>query len=318
MFCVQETVYSATSTRRKRMKIQGRGQAKILLPHERELLFTQGFACSRDIAFNTACYYLACRIDEACQIRLHDVYEGDVVRKVILLRKQTTKGKQATREIATHPKLAAALKQYRQDAQELLSIKQTIGNWDPLSVTYAHNARQGDCIVCPGCSSDQTRKVGFHQRDRDRKEPVHVCKACKRRFFEKTLLGDHPDLRDAIIRLGVYSSRSFGFLGLNPDNPYLFPGLQGNGHIGTMPMSTVLRKACQKLGIVGVSSHSWRRTALTKMYRGGVPLKVIQEISGHRSLAALQLYLEVDREQVEAAVICLPSLFSGHEASFQA
>lgn len=300
------------------MKIQGRGQAKILSLHERELLFTQGFTCSRDLVFNKVLYYLVCRIAEGSQLRVHDVFLGDAVRDVIILRKQTTKGKQATREVATHPKLAAALMQYRRDAQELLSIKQTIGDWDPLSVRYAHNARQGDRIVCPDCSSDQTKEVWFYHRDRDHNEPVHVCKACKRRFFEKTILGDHPEIRDAIIRLGVYSSRFYGFLGLNPDNPYLFPGLHGNGHIGTMPMSIVLKKACKKLGIVGVSSHSWRRTALTEMYRRGVPLKVIQEISGHRSLAALQLYLEVDPEQVEAAVSSLPSLFSSPTIGFQA
>ena len=81
------------------MKIKGRGQAKVFTREEREALFTQGFQCSRDLAFNKACYYLACRIKESCQLRLNDVYQGDAVRNVIILRKQTTKGKQATREI---------------------------------------------------------------------------------------------------------------------------------------------------------------------------------------------------------------------------
>jgi integrase len=300
------------------MKIQRRGQAKVITSTERELLFTQGFTCSRDLAFNKVLNYLCCRIAEGSQVRWHDVFQGDAVRDVIILRKQTTKGKQATREVATHPKLAAALTQYRQDAQELLSIKQTIGDWDPLSVRYAYNARQGDRIVCPDCGSDQTRKVGFYYRDRNHKEQVHVCKVCKRRFRENTLLGVHPEIRAAIIRLGVYSSRTYGFLGLDPANPYLFPGSKGKGHIGTAPMQLVLREACQKLGIVGVSSHSWRRTALTEMYRRGVPLKTIQKISGHESLAALQLYLEVDPEQVEAAVFFLPSLFSDPAVSFVA
>ena len=299
------------------MKIKGRGQAKVLTREEREALFTQGFQCSRDLAFNKACYYLACRIDESCQLRLNDVYQGDAVRNVIILRKQTTKGKQATREIATHPNLAVALEQYMRDSKELLHIRQMIGDWEYCSVLHAHNARQGERIVCPSCSSDQTRKVGFYH-GQNHSKPVHVCKACGRRFFEKTTLGDHPDIREAIIRLGVYSSRTFGFVGLNPANPYLFPGLQGNGHIGTMPMHISLKKACKKLGIVGASSHSWRRTALTEMYRHRVPLKTIQKISGHKSLAALQLYLEVDREQVEAAVTSLPSLFSDDDISFEA
>ncbi|WP_399313343.1 tyrosine-type recombinase/integrase [Trichocoleus sp. FACHB-262] len=50
---------------------------------------------------------------------------------------------------------------------------------------------------------------------------------------------------------------------------------------------------------MGVSTHSFRRTALTQMSSAGVPLRVIQEISGHRSLQALQRYLEVSELQLE-------------------
>jgi len=34
----------------------------------------------------------------------------------------------------------------------------------------------------------------------------------------------------------------------------------------------------------------------------GIPLRVIQEISGHESLAELQKYLEVSDEQLEQAI----------------
>ncbi|MBD2093742.1 tyrosine-type recombinase/integrase [Trichocoleus sp. FACHB-591] len=54
-----------------------------------------------------------------------------------------------------------------------------------------------------------------------------------------------------------------------------------------------------RLGLVGVSTHSFRRTALTQMSSAGMPLRVIQEISGHRSLQALQRYLEVSELQLE-------------------
>ena len=44
------------------------------------------------------------------------------------------------------------------------------------------------------------------------------------------------------------------------------------------------------------------------MSNEGIPLRIIQEISGHRSLAALQKYLEVSPEQVRGAVSSLSML----------
>ena len=51
-------------------------------------------------------------------------------------------------------------------------------------------------------------------------------------------------------------------------------------------------------GLSGVSSHSFRRTQLTELYRDGWTLREIQQISGHRSLQSLQEYLDVDRDMV--------------------
>ncbi len=71
----------------------------------------------------------------------------------------------------------------------------------------------------------------------------------------------------------------------------------------TMPLSSAafdkeLRKVCEWNGLLGVSSHSYRRTQLTELYRDGWTLREIQQISGHRSLASLQEYLDVDRDKV--------------------
>ena len=64
----------------------------------------------------------------------------------------------------------------------------------------------------------------------------------------------------------------------------------------------ILRAATERVGIVGVSTHSFRRTALTRLHQQGVPLRIIQEISGHKSLATLQKYLEVTEEEKENAL----------------
>jgi len=62
------------------------------------------------------------------------------------------------------------------------------------------------------------------------------------------------------------------------------------------------------VGIEGGSTHSFRRTALTQMSNAGIPLRIIQEVSGHRSLSQLQNYLEVQDSQVLGAVTALSML----------
>ena len=64
----------------------------------------------------------------------------------------------------------------------------------------------------------------------------------------------------------------------------------------------ILRTACQRIGVEGVSTHSFRRTALTQMHNAGISLRHIQEISGHNDLETLQRYLEVSPEQRKQAV----------------
>ncbi|HEY9295812.1 MAG TPA: site-specific integrase, partial [Phormidium sp.] len=85
------------------------------------------------------------------------------------------------------------------------------------------------------------------------------------------------------------------------------PGLLFPGGRPAMPMTRfmadkILKKACERVGIVGVSTHSFRRTALTQMCSAGIPLRHIQEISGHNDLGTLQRYLEVSPDQRRKAV----------------
>ena len=89
---------------------------------------------------------------------------------------------------------------------------------------------------------------------------------------------------------------------------YLFPGRHGILHINSDSAARILREACALVGIEGVSTHSFRRTALTQMSDTGIPLRVIQEVSGHRTLTELQKYLEVRPEQVRGAVAALSML----------
>ena len=83
----------------------------------------------------------------------------------------------------------------------------------------------------------------------------------------------------------------------------LFPGMRGRSPTLTrFSADKILKAACLSVGLVGVSTHSFRRTALTMMSSAGIPLRVIQEISGHNDLGTLQRYLEVSPEQRRSAV----------------
>ena len=115
----------------------------------------------------------------------------------------------------------------------------------------------------------------------------------------------HPQLREYLEvyqKKGLYSdlqSRSLR------DRPLLFPGRHGRNHIHKASADKILRDVCLKLEIEGVSTHSFRRTALTRMSDAGVPLRHIQAISGHKTLAALERYLGVTEQQKENAISTL-------------
>ncbi len=93
---------------------------------------------------------------------------------------------------------------------------------------------------------------------------------------------------------------------------WLFPGgvfrEEQDHHINPDSASRVLRKAFERVDIDGASTHSMRRTALTQMSNAGIPLRTIQEISGHRNLEQLQQYLEIKPEQVKGAIAILSML----------
>lgn len=114
----------------------------------------------------------------------------------------------------------------------------------------------------------------------------------------------HPELKNL---LTAYESDMW------EGSLYLFPGRHTAhlwAHLQPESAHRLLRLACRRLGIEGVSTHSFRRTALTRLSNAGVPLRVIQEISGHSSLAVLSRYLEVTDRQVSEAILSLPVLGS--------
>ena len=58
----------------------------------------------------------------------------------------------------------------------------------------------------------------------------------------------------------------------------------------------------RRAGIDGASSHSGRRSFITKLAHAGISAKVIMELAGHKHLGTTQRYIEVNDEMKRAAV----------------
>jgi len=89
-------------------------------------------------------------------------------------------------------------------------------------------------------------------------------------------------------------------------SPWLFPSTDApENHIGRIRAHNILTEAFDSVSIEGASTHSMRRTCLTNMSRAGIPLRTIQEISGHSNLGQLQEYLAVDPADSHRAIMSL-------------
>ncbi|NJP11108.1 MAG: site-specific integrase [Leptolyngbyaceae cyanobacterium RU_5_1] len=87
-----------------------------------------------------------------------------------------------------------------------------------------------------------------------------------------------------------------------PTTGYLFPG-KYKGSITTQSVDLALRQACDYLGFKGVSTHSFRRSLLTHLYRAGHSLRTLQQISGHSDIGNLARYLDCDRDEATKALM---------------
>ena len=86
---------------------------------------------------------------------------------------------------------------------------------------------------------------------------------------------------------------------------YIFYGRFNGSHITSRAFFLALEKSLERAKIRGATSHSFRRRQLTKLHKSGLPLKIIQSLSGHSSLNTLSLYLQVDDEDKKRAISLL-------------
>ena len=84
---------------------------------------------------------------------------------------------------------------------------------------------------------------------------------------------------------------------------YLFPSPRKPGCcITTRNADIILRTALEKAGIVGASTHSTRRSFITRLSEQGTKIAVIKKITGHKDVKSLMRYIEVSPNAIESAI----------------
>jgi len=90
-----------------------------------------------------------------------------------------------------------------------------------------------------------------------------------------------------------------------PDKGFLFPSLyKENQHLSRQAIDKAFRRAVKKAGLnnQGFSLYSPRREFITHLNNMGYDIKVIQKLSGHRSISSLIRYIDVTEDQLKNAI----------------
>ncbi len=91
-----------------------------------------------------------------------------------------------------------------------------------------------------------------------------------------------------------------GLGGVGPNDPLLTS--QKGGRFSANSLCQLFGRLYLEAGLSGASSHSGRRTFITKLAGAGVSAKAIMTLAGHRNLATTQRYIDVTDEMLKAAV----------------
>ncbi len=70
-------------------------------------------------------------------------------------------------------------------------------------------------------------------------------------------------------------------------------------------MTQMLSEVFNKANLSNCTAHSLRRSFITRLANNAINLRAIQKMSGHSSLANVQIYIDVSEEQLENAVNAL-------------
>jgi integrase/recombinase XerD len=90
-----------------------------------------------------------------------------------------------------------------------------------------------------------------------------------------------------------------------PSSGYLFPSSSiKDSHLSDRAADAAFRRALERAGLneLGYTTHSTRRGLINRLHEAGTSLKVIQSITGHKSLSVLSGYIDVSDSQRRHAI----------------
>lgn len=79
----------------------------------------------------------------------------------------------------------------------------------------------------------------------------------------------------------------------------VFISEKGAERLTVRTVHRLVQRSAIRVGIFGVSPHTLRHCFATHLLERGAPLKVVQELLGHESIAATQRYLSITAEQMK-------------------
>ena len=86
----------------------------------------------------------------------------------------------------------------------------------------------------------------------------------------------------------------------DPQRP-LFASQKG-GHFSANTMCQLFLDIYKAVGLKDASSHSGRRTYITRLANKGVGVRLLAELAGHSHISTTQRYIDVNSEQLSEAV----------------
>ena len=113
------------------------------------------------------------------------------------------------------------------------------------------------------------------------------------------LIPIHPDLAKALAAWRKSSGRKASGLKSSADSTYVVRSERG-GQMTPLSVVVWFNRAFHKVGLKGCSSHSGRRTFITRaarlVHRAGGSLRDVQLLAGHRSIQTTQRYIDGDSD----------------------
>jgi integrase len=104
------------------------------------------------------------------------------------------------------------------------------------------------------------------------------------------LIPIHPELRAALV----------AWRRASPESEYIAASGRGGGPMTALSIVVWFNRAFKNIGLKGCSSHSGRRTFVTRaariVHKAGGSLRDVQLLAGHRSILTTQRYIDGDSD----------------------